>query len=304
MRHLKIFLTVAAAGALLTSCYERQFTPTLGSSAVEFVNASSEIQLTGEYINIPLQMTEQDSTAGAKAVIEFVGGTVTMTDGTSRDAVEFTNDQEGYEREGDIIITSKEIFLGAWNREEDGADGLSTSNLEVRVPDYRNIQTLVLNFEIVSDNAGAVRTTTVIAEKPKELVITGTWTIGGLQFSIEQDENGAYKFYTPFAEDPFGAVRDGNKLTIDKTGPVTQVQLVENGPAYDVNLLCWAYHDEAGGADGDLYIWDENVVITFNEDETLVLSNGLFIGFEDPEGSGGYYNFNGSAIAPGTTGTR
>ena len=61
MKQLKIFLTVAAAGALLVSCDERQFTPVLGDTTVEFVNPNQTIQLTSEYINIPIQMTEQSS---------------------------------------------------------------------------------------------------------------------------------------------------------------------------------------------------------------------------------------------------
>ena len=43
MRNLKIFLTVAAAGVLFTSCYERQFTPTLGSTPVEFVSSTAPV---------------------------------------------------------------------------------------------------------------------------------------------------------------------------------------------------------------------------------------------------------------------
>lgn len=301
MKQLKIFLTVAAAGALLVSCDERQFTPVLGDTTVEFVNPNQTIQLTSEYINIPIQMTEQSST-GAKAVVEFTGGTITPVDGTPRDVVEFTNDQTGYENGGDIIITSKEIYIGAYDADEDDADVLPFSNMEIRVPDYRNIQTLVLNFEIVSDNAGDNRTVVLTAEKPTELVITGTWNIANLQFNVSQDENGGYLLYTPFAADPFTAVRDGNNLTISTNGPETQVEM-ESGTV-TVQIYCYAYHTQEGG-DDTVYFWpDENSVLTFAEDETVTVSNGMLIGFYDPADPEAFYSFTDSNIHAGTVGTR
>ena len=298
MKQLKIFLTVAAAGALLVSCDERQFTPVLGDTTVEFVNPNQTIQLTSEYINIPIQMTEQSST-GAKAVVEFTGGTITPVDGTPRDVVEFTNDQTGYENGGDIIITSKEIYIGAYDVDEDDADVLPFSNMEIRVPDYRNIQTLVLNFEIVSDNAGDNRTVVLTAEKPTELAITGTWTIAGTSFTISQDDSG-YQFTYSFEGTPltFGAVRDGNNLTIDTDGPRLEgISIEQGGPTYDVDIVCWVF-------DGEM-ISASNVVLSFTDDQNMTVTNGMFMGFLDPEdpSSGMYYQLF-TPIAAGTAGTK
>lgn len=209
MRHIKILLMAAAAGVLLTSCYKRQFEPTFGNTTVEFVNSSQEMTFTGEYINIPIRMTEQSST-GAQAVVSFTGGTVTMLDGTSHDVLPITNDQEGYDNanngKGDIIVTSYTVNIGAYDEEVDG-EGLPTNNLEVRVPNYRNMQTLTMSFEIVSGNASGNTATTVVASKGEGIIIVGSYnltptfeyqpgqTIPPYTFSIEQDENDPSKYW-------------------------------------------------------------------------------------------------------------
>lgn len=302
MRHIKILLMAAAAGVLLTSCYKRQFEPTFGNTTVEFVNSSQEMTFTGEYINIPIRMTEQSST-GAQAVVSFTGGKVTMLDGTSHDVLPITNDQEGYDNanngKGDIIVTSYTVNIGAYDEEVDG-EGLPTNNLEVRVPNYRNMQTLTMSFEIVSGNAGTNKTTTVSIERSSEVIITGSWTISGNTFEISQTD-GAYQFTYSFQGQvplTFGAERDGNNLTLDMDGPRLEgIQLEEGGPAYNVDIICWIYN--GSGIDA------KNVVLSFDDAETVTVTNGLFMGFADPEdsGSGMYYQLF-APIAAGTKGSK
>ena len=171
--------------------------------------------------------------------------------------------------------------------------------MEIRVPDYRNIQTLVLNFEIVSDNAGDNRTVVLTAEKPTELAITGTWTIAGTSFTISQDDSG-YQFTYSFSGTPltFGAVRDGNNLTIDTDGPRLEgISIEQGGPKYDVDIVCWVF-------DGEM-ISASNVVLSFTDDQNMTVTNGMFMGFLDPENpdSGMYYQLF-TPIAAGTAGTK
>lgn len=298
MRTLKIFFIAAAAAMLLTSCYKRQFEPTFGNTTVEFVSPNQEIFFSGEYINIPIRMTEQTST-GAQAVVKFIGGTAVMLDGTSHEAVEFTNDQAGYEKGGDFIITSNTVNIGAYDEEVDG-DGLPSNNLEIRVPDYRNMQTLTLSFEIVSGNAGPNSTTTVVVSQPTEVLIDGTWTIAGNAFTISQTDNG-YEFTYNFQGVPltFGAERDGNNLTIDTAGPRLEDLVIEQGgPAYDVDIICWVFNGES--------ISQSNVVLSFTDAENLTVTNGMFMGFADPreDPSTGQYLGLIDPIAAGTPGTK
>ena len=298
MRTLKIFFIAAAAAMLLTSCYKRQFEPTFGNTTVEFVSPNQEIFFSGEYINIPIRMTEQAST-GAQAVVKFIGGTAVMLDGTSHEAVEFTNDQAGYEKGGDFIITSNTVNIGAYDEEVDG-DGLPSNNLEIRVPDYRNMQSLTLSFEIVSGNAGPNSTTTVVVSQPTEVSIDGTWTIAGNAFTISQTDSGYEFTYNLQNKTPltFKAERDGNNLTIATDGPRLEgIILEEGGQAYDVDVVCWVFDGQG--------ISPSNVILSFTDAENLTVTNGMFMGFLDPEdpNSGMYYQLF-APIAAGTAGTK
>lgn len=296
MRNLKILLTVAAAGVLFTSCYERQFTPTLGSTPVEFVSSTIDTTLNSSTIRIPVHMTEQSGT-GAKATLVFVGGTVTPKDGSpARDVVEFTNDQIGYENGGDILITSYELYIGPYDEDEDGADGLPTNSFEILVPDYLSYESITLNFELQADNLGSNTTLTYTATAPTEADFTGNWNIDGTQYQITVDETGTvYSLYTPFAEDPFTGSRSGNTLTLNTSGPS-----VDTGEQFGVvDLILCSFHYE-----GDQGYLDPNTasVWEFSEDgQSVTLTNGVFIGFA---ANGGYYNWDGSVHDTGTVGNR
>lgn len=296
MRNLKILLTVAAAGVLFTSCYERQFTPTLGSTPVEFVSSTIDTTLNSSTIRIPVHMTEQSGT-GAKATLVFTGGTVTMkSDGSTRKVVEFTNDQTGYENGGDILITSYDLYIGPYDEDEDGADGLPTNSFEILVPDYLSYESITLNFELQADNLGSNTTLTYTATAPTEADFTGNWNIDGTQYQITVDETGTvYSLYTPFAEDPFTGSRSGNTLTLNTSGPS-----VDTGEQFGVvDLILCSFHYE-----GDQGYLDPNTasVWEFSEDgQSVTLTNGVFIGFA---ANGGYYNWDGSVHDTGTVGNR
>lgn len=303
MRNLKIFLTVAAAGVLFTSCYERQFTPTLGSTPVEFVSSTIDTTLNSSTIRIPVHMTEQSGT-GAKATLVFTGGTVTMkSDGSTREVVEFTNDQTGYENGGDILITSYDLYIGPYDKDEDGEDGLPTNSFEILVPDYLTFESMTLNFELKADNLGSNATLTYTATAPTEVDFTGMWSIGGAQYQIIVDETGTiYSIYTQFAEDPFTGSRSGNNLTINVAGP--QLDLTSDGLGI-VELIMCAYHPQDGTTE-PIYLWpDENCVWAFGEDgASVTITNGMFIGFPDPENPQSYYSFTNSAVESGTVGSK
>lgn len=296
MRNLKILLTVAAAGVLFTSCYERQFTPTLGSTPVEFVSSTIDTTLNSSTIRIPVHMTEQSGT-GAKATLVFTGGTVTMkSDGSTREVVEFTNDQTGYENGGDILITSYDLYIGPYDEDEDGEDGLPTNSFEILVPDYLSYESITLNFELQADNLGSNTTLTYTATAPTEADFTGNWNIDGTQYQITVDETGTvYSLYTPFAEDPFTGSRSGNTLTLNTSGPS-----VDTGEQFGVvDLILCSFHYE-----GDQGYLDPNTasVWEFSEDgQSVTLTNGVFIGFA---ANGGYYNWDGSVHDTGTVGNR
>lgn len=297
MKYLKILLTAAAAGAMLTSCYERQFTPTLGDTPVEFVYSTIDTTLSNSTIYLPVHLTEQSSTGG-KATLVFTGGTIVMRDGSSREAVEFTNDETGYANGGDVMITSYELYIGAYDEEEDGTDGLPTNSFEVKLPDYLEYESISLNFELQADNLGNNTTLTYNAVAPTEAVITGSWSINGNTYSISEDGMGGYLIQTPYVEGQFAASRVNNTLTITTAGVAA-----EDPDLGTISVIMCAYH---AADDGKTYLWpDEACIWDFSEDGTTVtLTNGTFIGFANPTQAGSYYNWNGSAMEAGTTGTK
>lgn len=305
MRNLKIFLTVAAAGVLFTSCYERQFTPTLGSTPVEFVSSTIDTTLNSSTIRIPVHMTEQSGT-GAKATLVFTGGTVTMkSDGSTREVVEFTNDQTGYENGGDILITSYDLYIGPYDEDEDGEDGLPTNSFEILVPDYLTFESMTLNFELKADNLGSNATLTYTATAPTEVDFTGMWSIGGAQYQITVDETGTiYSVYTQFAEEPFTGSRSGNTLTMNITGP--QRDLSSEGMGVVTLIMCAFHTNPDDESDTNVYLWtNEASVWEFGEDgATVTMTNGMFIGFPDPDNPNSYYNFTNSYVENGTTGSK
>ena len=133
MKRITLFLTAVVAAVLLISCERRQFIPDTGKTPVEFPGAVDSVDMMTQYIYVPIQMTEQ-STVASKAIVEVVGGTVTMLDGSTRPLENFTNDQDGYDNGGDIIVTSNVIYIPGFDPEEDDSTALPSANIEIRIP--------------------------------------------------------------------------------------------------------------------------------------------------------------------------
>ena len=145
-----VLLTAAAASVLLLSCERRQFIPDTGSTPVQFEASEIEVELVNQYLRIPIYKTDVSYTA-SKAVVEFTGGNLYYNSGASKPIVEFT---DNYEEGGDILITSKEIYVPA-NDPNDNRDTLPRSaNLEVLIPDYRSYAEIELNFELTGEYLG------------------------------------------------------------------------------------------------------------------------------------------------------
>ncbi len=169
MKKIMIVAAAAAVMMLTFSCYERQFVPTTGEVEVEFANELDTVSLTGEYLYLPVQMVEK-STTGARAMIEFVSGTVTLSDGTTRDAVEFTNDENGYQNGGDFLLTDNMIYISGYDAEDpEQADDsfIPSASFEIRVPEFSSISAISLKFNLTGEylSDSGVNTTTLVAVK-------------------------------------------------------------------------------------------------------------------------------------------
>lgn len=186
MKRITLFLTAVVAAVLLISCERRQFIPDTGKTPVEFPGAVDSVDMMTQYIYVPIQMTEQ-STVASKAIVEVVGGTVTMLDGSTRPLVNFTNDQDGYDNGGDIIVTSNVIYIPGFDPEEDDSTALPSANIEIRIPSFRSFDEVKIELELVGEYLGARTTTTVVASRYEGPVVVGTFNIKNPDMQADYD---------------------------------------------------------------------------------------------------------------------
>ncbi|MBR5249897.1 MAG: hypothetical protein IKV28_04860 [Bacteroidales bacterium] len=182
MKQIKLSVLLVAVLAFFTSCQEKDFTPVTGNTQVEFVNPTTEVVLSGEYLYIPLQMIEQSNKA-AKVKVAFDGGTI-----VTNEDLEVTVFEDEH-----IIITSTELYIGAYDEDVDG-EGLPTNSIEVRVPKFREYKSISLRFSIVSDNAGQYASTVFTANAPEKGEVAG-------QYELASSFDGSAVVVTIFAVD-------------------------------------------------------------------------------------------------------
>lgn len=154
------------------------------------------------------------------------------------------------------------------------------------------------------DSDWASISVTLEGKEDEPLDITGTWVLGGNEYSIESDGANGYLVYTPFITgdgSAWTASLSDNVLTIDIVGPTINVEF-ENGEVKDVPVYMCAYHSNNGTG---MYLWpEENSVWEFTSNDSFVLTNGMFIGYQDNEDSTSWWSWNGSNVAPDTEATR
>lgn len=272
MKRITLFLTAVVAAVLLISCERRQFIPDTGKTPVEFPGAVDSVDMMTQYIYVPIQMTEQ-STVASKAIVEVVGGTVTMLDGSTRPLVNFTNDQDGYDNGGDIIVTSNVIYVPGFDPEEDDSTALPSANIEIRIPSFRSFDEVKIELELVGEYLGARTTTTVVASRYEGPVVVGTFNIknpdmqADYDVTIEADAtiSNKYWFSNLFGNGSTRSIYgildiDGATMTIDAT------QSLENTAYPDYSMMIVS---GSGPADGD-------PVLVFGNDG-FTFTNGLAI---------------------------
>lgn len=263
-------MTAVVAAVLLISCERRQFNT--GKTPVEFPGAVDSVDMMTQYIYVPIQMTEQ-STVASKAIVEVVGGTVTMLDGSTRPLENFTNDQDGYENGGDIIVTSNVINIPGFDPEKDDSTALPSANIEIRIPSFRSFDEVKIELELVGEYLGDRTTTTVVASRYEGPVVVGTFNIknpdmkADYDVTIEADATISNKYwFSNLLGD--GSTRsiygildiDGATMTIDAT------QSLENTTYPDYSMMIVS---GSGPADGD-------PVLVFGNDG-FTFTNGLMI---------------------------
>ncbi len=303
MKYIKLLSIIALLG-VFASC-EKNFEPAIGNTAVEFVNTEVTVDLLGSYHYIPVQMVEQAALA-AKATVNFTGGMVEFKNGTKREVLEFTNDEEGYANGGDIIITSKTINVGAYDADVDG-EGLPTNSFEVLIPAYKDIKNIELNFELTG-NVGANSTTKYVAKVSDDILI-GDWSFafvegyekyGNLEMNIGKLTGSSYSVTIAcmYVDAPvvFTATRSEATFTVEING--TDVDMSGYGLGTCKSYLS-PYDAATDGFDSS-----SNVVFTIDEVAgTMTCTTGA-IGLINDGSETGWYLFGPGAVAVGTVGTK
>lgn len=285
MKKIRLIIAATALLGLLASC-EKDFTVETGTTPVEFVYSSIDTTLNNSYIYIPVKATENVNVSSL-AKFEYMGGTlVNKADNSQADLVDGS----------DIIFTSKEIYVGAYDEDTDSTLGYSSNNIEARVPNYLNYQSITFKLQLTGEYLGQVTEMTYTATAPTELDMTGTWSIGNTEFQISEDANGNFIVVDAFFGDSWTATRAGNTLTFNSTSGST---FNMGDPYGDVTATFCAYHEQ----DGTMYLWPDEVCVWDFADNTVTVTNGVFIGFESPA-DGGWYSWSDSTIDPGTVGSK
>lgn len=272
-----VLLTAAAASVLLLSCERRQFIPDTGSTPVQFEASEIEVELVNQYLRIPIYKTDVSYTA-SKAVVEFTGGNLYYNSGASKPIIEFT---DNYEEGGDILITSKEIYVPA-NDPNDNRDTLPRSaNLEVLIPDYRSYAEIELNFELTGEYLGENTAVKVTVTPFQGIIYEGSIMLpnekDGAYYTvtIEQDEEISNRYWFINLEGTNTTIRSlYGELDIDGVTmriPIDQRSLASGLENYKL-----------GAFDGNP-LPGEVPVLTFSPNG-VSFNNGFFFGQETSEG--------------------
>lgn len=272
-----VLLTAAAASVLLLSCERRQFIPDTGSTPVQFEASEIEVELVNQYLRIPIYKTDVSYTA-SKAVVEFTGGNLYYNSGASKPIVEFT---DNYEEGGDILITSKEIYVPA-NDPNDNRDTLPRSaNLEVLIPDYRSYAEIELNFELTGEYLGENTAVKVTVTPFQGILYEGSIMLpnekDGAYYTvtIEQDEEISNRYWFINLEGTGTSIRSlYGELDID--GVTMRIPIEQHSEASGLENY------KLGAFDGNP-LPGEVPVLTFSPNG-VSFNNGFFFGQETSEG--------------------
>lgn len=301
-------MILAAVGSLF-SCTKRDFTVETGNTPVQFTESTMTVDLTQEYNYIPVEMLEQ-ALVSSYTTFEFVGGSYTTyaTEESESQTFELKNGS-------DIIFTAMELYVGAFDPEADvdpvtgtnvdtlGNPVLPSNNIEFRLPNYNNYQSVTVNLKLTGAYLGqntTVEWTGVGRERPVGGIdIVGNWSFDGTyKFAIAAgEEEDHYTITDPFFGDTWAAVLE-NDLTLTLSATMGATFNVGD-PHGDVTATFCAYHEQ----DGNMYLWPDEPCVFECTSESIMTVNGVFIGFESPA-DGGWYSWQGSAIDPESVATR
>ena len=289
MKQIKLIIAATALLGLIASC-EKDFTVQTGDTPVEFVYSSIDTTLNNTYIFIPVRAIAENELS-TFTTVEYLGGTYTLKEDPSKTA-ELVDGS-------DIIFTSKELYVGAYDKDTDSTLGYSYNNIEIRVPDYLNYQSITFKLRLTGDYLGSVTEMTYTATAPSDVDFAGTWVLGTAEFVITQNESGNYVITDPFFGDSWEGTRSSNTLTLNSASGNT---FNVGDPHGDVTATFCGYHPEDGG-DGTVYLWPSEPCVFDFTSTTITTVNGVFIGFNSPA-DGKWYNWSGSNIDAGTVGSK
>ncbi|HIZ85143.1 MAG TPA: hypothetical protein IAC04_01465 [Candidatus Coprenecus stercoravium] len=271
MKQIKFFIIAAGLLGLLASCDKTDLTPATGSTQVQFVETLDTLDIIGEYFDIPLRQVTKSQTA-TKVEVEIVS-----VSGTYVGGAEFNNVPDST-----VILTSSTVYVGPWTDEPD-AD--SVTSFEIRLPEYRVIQELTIEFSISGDHVAEPSTATYVFESVAQYNMEGTFYFSGdpnQSMQITADPSDPTVYYISIMgekTDEFKATRSINTLT----APAGQSYTDASGRVWQ--LFSFTYNEE----EQQNYL-KEGVVFEFRSDDEIYVPEGFFAGFLDGDSYAGKIN--------------
>lgn len=272
MRQIKYSIIAIGALALLASCNKTDFTPATGDTPVQFAEAVQVFSIENQYFDIPVFQTEKSDKA-TQVNVKILSCSGAYTNGNAFNYVE----------DSTVIFTSKSLYVGPWNEQEDTDTTFGSSSFEVRLPEYDAIDSLVLELQLEGEYLGSQTTATCIFRSVEQYNMVGTFYFNGdgqqtmrIAAAPGTDPN-AYNitFPTLITDNnpaPFKATRSINKLMIE-TG------VYYDNQDWDWTLYSMIYMTEDDGAPsaGWYITTDYDIELTFKSDDEFIVENGLYI---------------------------
>lgn len=292
----KILYTVLGLSllAFLPSCSNDDFTPEVGNTSVEFVPAET-FPIENQYFYIPVHQTEMSNTASV-ARMEIVEAYGVDIVGNRIDCVE----------DSVIIFTSKEIYVGPFDENEDDETTYGTAYFELSLPTYVSIDTLSLTLRLTGDNVGANSTMTYTFKSVEQYDMSGVFLIYGIYNDPNTgiDQQLQMQFAITSNIDPTNPLIYGISFGVP-TGYTAQPADAIKAERFINRLVISGSYIDADGVEWVIYPYDGtnilsgDVELVFSSDDVFTATNGMFFGYVE-DGS----TWIMSMSSPGTQGGR
>ncbi len=158
MKYIKI-LTIIGLLSVMCSCTQRDFTPEVGTTPVEFV-PNTEMTFASALVYIPVRQIGVSNTS-TEVSIKI----------NSCEAVNISDETVTLEEGKDFVVTDKDIYVTP----RDGSD--TTTSFEIRFPDFQYYKTVTISASLEGKYLGSNRDITIVCKGADRYTLDGVFTL-------------------------------------------------------------------------------------------------------------------------------